>query len=281
MARGTTNRRARYLMMAMIGGAHAVSAAGAQDATIQAPLFDTISITRASTSSQLDRRLLPRGWWVAPGADVRDLIRIAYASEGIRVRQQIVGVPDAIAEERFNVVVVPTAGVLLASRPDLHASMLRTALAERFGFEAHIETRLMQVWDLVRAGDHPGSKTSALECARQPPSLGGHCDASRGASSRKAEGITMSQLALTLSDLPELDGLVRDQTGLVGAFPVSLRWSGGSLVSTESRVVRFSRAGNELQLLGALRAQLGLHLEPREANVTVLVVDRVARPSGL
>jgi uncharacterized protein (TIGR03435 family) len=271
-------------MTAIAVASHAVAAVNAQDESLHAPRFDTVSITRASSPSRLDPRSLPRDWWVAPGAQIHDLIRIAHASEGIHVRQQIVGVPDSIAQERFDVVMVPTADIVLATQPELRAWILRTALAERFRFHAHVETRPVPVYDLVRTGDrrHLGSRLTPLECARhQPPPLSRPCGAAREDSSSVSEGITMSRLALALSELPEVGGLVRDRTGLVGPFNVHLQWSGGSLLSTGSQVVRLSRPVGDFGLFAALHAQLGLHLEPGEANVRVLVVDHVALPPGL
>lgn len=285
MARRTAHERIRTVMVVTVVAACAIGAAQAQHGPTHEAAFDSISVMRASTPPRVVRRSLPSYWSVTLDAGVHDLIRRAYAPDGIHARQQIVDVPDAITRERFDIVVVPTPGVLFTRHAPLHPSAWRAVLAERFGLRAHVERRMLPVYDLVVAAEAAGqSRISPSACvgaqAGLPP-LGRHCGAGRLAGGGSAEGVTMLDLANALSALPEVGHLVRDQTGLGGPFDIQLRWSGGLLIGRGTGLVRLSRPVNALELPTALHSQLGLRLERREAEVAVLVVDGITLPPGL
>jgi uncharacterized protein (TIGR03435 family) len=72
-----------------------------------------------------------------------------------------------------------------------------------------------------------------------------------------------------------VDRLILDRSGLEGTFDVELRFrtpSGGASQTTPSS----SSAG----LFAAIETQLGLRLRATSGSVSVLVVDRVERPSN-
>jgi uncharacterized protein (TIGR03435 family) len=82
-------------------------------------------------------------------------------------------------------------------------------------------------------------------------------------------GITMSLLAGVLSQLPDVDRLVLDRTGLAGGFDVNL----------EYQPLRDASGDAGPSLFTALQEQLGLKLESTRGPIEVLVVDHVEPPT--
>jgi uncharacterized protein (TIGR03435 family) len=64
-----------------------------------------------------------------------------------------------------------------------------------------------------------------------------------------------------------------DRTDLSGSFDWDLQWTREALTSDAAS------SSTSLPLVTALREQLGLRLQARREDVTVLVFDRVNRPN--
>jgi uncharacterized protein (TIGR03435 family) len=93
----------------------------------------------------------------------------------------------------------------------------------------------------------------------------------------------MAPLAKQLSW--QLGRAVLDKTGLTGKYDFSLRWKPGEseagmmkLTGSKTAADRTSSSDSGPSLFTAIQEQLGLKLEPRQAPMDVLVVDRVERP---
>ena len=120
---------------------------------------------------------------------------------------------------------------------------------------------------------HPANAMSGL-----PPLCGiiAQVPASEPGQHYGARAIT---LALLATSLPTMTGLavisrpVVDQTGLAGLYDFTLTWvhdmSGGDASVSE----------NAASFREALKAQLGLELKSTRAPVSLLIIDRVERPS--
>jgi uncharacterized protein (TIGR03435 family) len=87
---------------------------------------------------------------------------------------------------------------------------------------------------------------------------------------------SMGELA-SVMQRAAVDRPVLDETGLAGRFDFDLEWApdetqfGGELKAPDQPVLP--------DLFAALQGQLGLRLEAARGPVSVLVIDRVLRPS--
>lgn len=251
------------------------------------PTFEVASIkpntsascTPASNSCQSFIRLQPGGNFLVGNRTLRDLIQYAYRLQSV----QLVGGPDWIANERFDIAAkasgdVPPATPPAASTPML---MLRALLAERFRLRVRRDTREMPVYALVlaRSDGQLGAqlRRSEVDCnavakglAPQPPK------AERPLCGLNVRGGTMMMGALPISSITEflseqVERPVVDRTGLTGAWDLDLKFTPAA---------ELSRADSSSPLIfTALQEQLGLKLESTRGPVEVLVIDAVERPT--
>jgi uncharacterized protein (TIGR03435 family) len=78
----------------------------------------------------------------------------------------------------------------------------------------------------------------------------------------------------------DLDRPVVDQTGLAGRFDFTMRWTPDpSEFSGRAGAAASNDANAPPGLFTAVQEQLGLKLESTKANVDVIVIDRVERPT--
>jgi uncharacterized protein (TIGR03435 family) len=217
---------------------------------------------------------------------------------------QIVGGPDWIGSDRFDIV-AKGEGELRPSPPGGPPGpllvMLQALLAERFKLATHTDTREQQIYALMlaRSGGRLGPKLSPTDgdCSTLPPpgSPGRppgppsppragerpRCGMFMGMGRIAAGGVTMSQLAMTLSQ--RVNRVVRDSTGLAGWYEFEIEF-------TPEQMPAFSQGGPQPggppppspdapSIFTALQEQLGLKLEARRGPVDVLVIDSVERPT--
>jgi bla regulator protein blaR1 len=227
--------------------------------------------------------LQPGGRFSATNAPLREIIRMAYGVPDL----QIVGAPDWIRAERFDIVAKangnpPVQEVLL---------MLRTLLADRFRLAVHNEKREVPIYALVLArpdrGLGPRLRPAATDCAAimaaarngvPPPSSNRILCGTRVRPGVLAVGgLTMSGIASAF--WPLVSRIVVDRTELQGNFDLDLDFApdsaaGGQGVSNEPPSV--SQAAS---IFTAVQEQLGLKLESTRGPVEVLVIDRVEPPT--
>ncbi len=170
------------------------------------------------------------------------LIRFAYGIEDYRIS----GGPKWIDADKFDVVYKP-------SGPQA-SLMLRGLLAERFNLAVHTETRQMPVYSLVIAKG--GSK---MEKADKPTGFGSGGALIKGT-------MEMPTLVSTLSST--LGRRVIDQTGLTGAYTLSLKWTPDDKQRTDD---------SPPALVTAIQEQLGLRLDSTKGPVEILVVDHAEK----
>jgi len=223
-------------------------------------------------------RLLGEAYADAPGA---------YPASRPLPRFRIVGGPSWIDGDRFDVEAKPE------GRPDAgqaHA-MLRALLADRFRLLAHSETRELPVYNLVKARADgrlgPQLRTSSVDCAAlraagtippgaELPAQQRPCVMRFGRSQSSATGLTMSDLAEVV--LPLYVGrAVVDRTGISGPWEWSLEWTPDQLLPVVGGDTKIDPTGPSL--FAALQEQLGLKLESSSGPVSVLVIERVERPT--
>lgn len=173
--------------------------------------------------------------------------------EAYQVKQyQIAGGPGWLDSDRFDIAATIPAG---AGREV--PKMLQRLAAERFGLALHRETRELPVYVL-----QVGKKGSKLTPAKSATGISRDSDGTR---SHLTAETTLAAFVDFLSQ--RLDRPVLDETGLTGAFEITLDW-----VSDSDDPVGPS-------IFTAVQEQLGLKLERRRAGVETLVIDHADKPS--
>jgi uncharacterized protein (TIGR03435 family) len=138
--------------------------------------------------------------------------------------------------------------------------MLQTLLADRFKLVVHRASYTLTAYDLVVVTGGPKARTVAGTVAALP------IGRTLKGPARSLEGnLSMGQLAAALET--PLESPVADDTGLIGAFAVRLRWSPEDAIAAELPGATFP------PLAEALEQQLGLKLIARKIKVDTLVVD--------
>ena len=232
------------------------------------------------TSNFLQSR--PGGNFAVGNMTLRGLIMFAYGIQGF----QLVGAPDWVATERFDITAKAAADVppTPIGRTSPEALMLRSLLEDRFRLSAHRETRDLPIYALVlaRADGRLGPQlrqTTSDYCARLlaaagkagdtpiPPG-GPVCGMRPGGTGNEitAGAIPMNEFARFLN--VNVGRTVVDRTGLTGVWDFDLKWSPPNAPTPDP---------DRPSIFTALQEQLGLRLDATTGPVEVLVIDRLER----
>lgn len=288
------------LVAAAVVGALGVNLIAQRPATAEAnPTFEVASV-RPNTSgdNKMSSKTLPGGRFEAINIPPRLLIMNSYGLQP----QQLVGAPDWISSERFDIVAKAEGELgppVLRDGPSRLQLMVRALLEERFKLTVHREPREIPIYALVRARADgrlgPELKPSATDCealraARrkggppsEPPKPGERpqCGARVLAGELIAGGQPLLELVSLLSGT--VGRSVVDRTGLKGTYDIYLKWT--------PDLVRQRAAGETVRINGvdfdpsgpsiftALQEQLGLKLESERGTVDALVIDHIERPA--
>jgi uncharacterized protein (TIGR03435 family) len=213
--------------------------------------------------------------------DLQPLIGTAYGDDV--ETSDYIGLPGWATVERYDIEAKAPEG----AKPADIVPMLRTVLAERFAFKAHIETREQPIYELVRANPagplSPGLTRVDIDCEAlretrgrgEKPALNPlpsglfPCDSRmRGGAGMEIRSGGMKMADLGRSIQSGTGRIIKDKTGLVGFYAFTLRYTGPT--SPDSDVP---------SLFTALQEQLGLRLQAATAPVRVLVIDNIQRPT--
>ena len=257
------------------------------------PAFEVASVKPNKSGDQrVMIQMPPTGRYTATNIALRMLLRQAYDVQDF----QIVGGPNWLASDRFDIVAKPPDGM---TGPEQIRPMLRALLADRFKLVAHNETREMPIYSLVvaRADGKLGPKLSAakVDCearfsaARRggpPPDFPApgqpmECGFMMAPGNMNVGGMPMLELARSLS--PMVGRIVIDKTGLKGRYDFQMTYApegrgfgpGPGPGGAEPPPVD----PNTPSLFTALQEQLGLKLESERGPVDVVVIDRVEQPT--
>ena len=254
--------------------------AQAPASTTKLPSFEVASVKRNATGSLIAYHAIEGNRYTGTNLSVKDLLVAVYAP---LPRARIVGGPDWINTDRFNIVATAEG---TPTQPDA-MQMVRSLLLERFRLAVHSEVREGDVYDLIVARSAaelgPMLRPPTPDCAVANPDRR-QCPGSIYPGKLMGTGVTMADLARMLEPFTE-QRTVRDHTGLTGRYDVQLTWTPDRLgplpPNAPEEVVRAREAidPNGPALSTALREQLGLRLEPKKDKVDVLVIDRVERPT--
>jgi uncharacterized protein (TIGR03435 family) len=257
--------RQAMVVLAFVGGVAMLSAQAPAEQS--APAFEVASVKvndSGSESSSTQQR--PNGTFQM--INVRLTAMVAY---GYDVRQrQIVGGPDWIHNERFDVLAKAPEGSPGREIP----AMLRTLLAERFRLVTRAQTMDQPIYALVFARSErqlgPQIKLSTRDCSvAQARPCGVNISRDGRGATMQAQAVSLSELAGALTG--SVDRVVVDRTGVEGAFDVDLRFTQDGVPG--------GVAGDTPSIFAALQEQLGLKLEPSRGPVEVVVIDSVQRPT--
>jgi uncharacterized protein (TIGR03435 family) len=144
-------------------------------------------------------------------------------------------------------------------------AMLIPVLVDRFHLNAHLQPKVLPVYDLVVAHGGPKLKLSAAERTDSSWNINGE-NTSKVLTSKSA---TMPDLAAALGD--EVHRQVVDKTGLTGSADITLKWS--------DDVAADAGGSNVISIFTAVEEQLGLKLQSSKGPVDTLVIDHVEMPS--
>lgn len=283
----------------MILGAMAATALHAQapDMSVGSAAFDVSSVKRQQGNQGRGRGITvqPGGRFLAPSATTRELVAAAYGVQD----NQILGGPGWTGTDRFEVAATTNADVVLGAA----RAMLRTLLADRFHFAAHVEKRELPVYvlELARQDRRLGAQLRQAAAACSPPT--GPRNVPMPPPPPPPPPVAGRVLSLDAPPLPcpsmvfdnvtsghwsirswpierlaqrltgTLGRTVIDRTGLEGAFDIDLTY-GAQTPAVESAAPTDIPA-----LTTAMREQLGLRLDATRAPIDVLVIDRVEQPS--
>ena len=230
------------------------------------------------TTSFLQRR--PGGNFAVGNMTLRGLIYFAYGIQGF----QLVGVPDWVATERFDITARAAADVppTPIGQTSPEALMLRSLLEDRFRLSAHRETRDLPIYTLVlaRADGRLGPRlrqTTSDYCAKlfeaagkagdTPLAPGGPvCGMRPSVNELTAGALPMNEFARFLA--LNTGRSVVDRTGLAGVWDFDLKYSPPNAPNPDP---------DRPSIFTALQEQLGLRLDATTGPVEVLVIDRVER----
>ena len=252
-----------------------------QAPAVPTPAYDVASI-RPNHSDNSDRSTQwNNGNFTATNASLKSLLANAY---GIR-DGLISGLPGWAESARYDIrakIVDPDLDALKKLSPEQFEAMLAALLADRFHLQAHRETRMLPVFDLLVAKGRlkiqelpAGSRNS-----ESAPRKGGVAPGS--IHSTDTEMISNAISAQLLSEWlsGQLKRTVIDKTSLSGVYDFHLKWA-------DERTAMAGPYGGQPRNSGdtgpsiftALQDQLGLKLESAKGPVVTLVVDHVDPPS--
>lgn len=158
--------------------------------------------------------------------------------------------------------------------PEQRREMMLGLLHDRFGLQAHMETKPQPVYELSVLPE--GIK---FHQAPLPQPVDGEPAPKRNRSTSTsngkltAKGISITDLASTLSY--QVERVIVDKTGLTGEYDFELTWTPEDKAGKE---VDNGTGDTPPVIFTALKEQLGLKLTPSKAPVPTVVVDKVVPP---
>ena len=255
----------------------------------QSPSFEVASV-KPNKSGDFRRGIGPEpgGRFGAINATLRDLVALAYGVSNADTDMLVIGGPDWIARERFDI----AAKAAQALEPSQYAPLVKTMLVQRFKLEAHEETREVLAYALVRARDDdafgPQLRKSDVDCDARRAAAKGGAPLPQPASGPVCTGATIpgtiTAAALSLGSLAGslarfVGRPVVDETRLTGYYNYALRWTPDQPPQPRPGELVPVIDPNGPSLLTALQEQLGLKLESRRVPMKVVVIDRVEPPT--
>jgi len=282
--------RSRHLIPVIVTLALAAGAAGQQ------PAFGVASVRRNVDGANSSFSPRANGQLIATNVPLRTLILRAYGLHD----SQLIDAPEWTAVERFD---VDARAEPAPPSPDALMPMLRTLLADRFQLKVRTATRQLPAYVLVHARSDrrlgPQIRPTQADCSGGPrvmtreelmaiakegwPPCGQvvtisflttSSDGTPGSKVRvRRSGVTMADFATFLQG--PVGRPVVDRTGVDGLFDVEYSFA----AQPPGPSTELAAGANVPPILVALEEQLGLKLQSERAQVAVVIVESVERPT--
>jgi uncharacterized protein (TIGR03435 family) len=248
---------------------------------VVAPAYDVVSIKPNKSDSGGMSLTDVAAIFQAKNITVENLV---WSSYNLTSEKLIYGLPGWARSDHFDVdakMVDPDPKQIEKLTVDQRRGMLLAILKDRFHFQAHLETRILPVYDLVIAkggakftGSSDSNKELAAAIAKKNLTHG---------------GMMMSDGELIAGDTPvatliySLTGAVGrtviDKTGLTGTYNFELKWTPEREGQADADNGQADSQGSTSSIFTAVEEQLGLKLQSSKGPVQTLVVDHVEMPS--
>jgi uncharacterized protein (TIGR03435 family) len=181
----------------------------------------------------------------------------------VHTPDQIVGLPAWAGSEAFAIeakmdgdTVAALAKLPPQQQEQQRQKMLQALLADRFALKVHRTTKELPIYVLT-----------VVDAGKLKKSMSETGGSSSYSGKFIAHGISIDSLAMNLSNT--VGRTVVNQTGLAGAYDITLEWAPEGADASDTRPSIFT----------ALEEQTGLKLRPAKGPVDAIVVDAIERPS--
>jgi uncharacterized protein (TIGR03435 family) len=234
------------------------------------PKFDVVTV-KPSDPNRPGKLFTIRGRQVLTiNTTVNDLITFAYSLQ----TKEILNAP-AWMDEKYDVDGVPD----VEGQPNIQQMrmLIADALVQRFGLKFHTEQRELTAYALTVAKGGP-KLTVSTDPKNSPGGFG-----FGGLGKLRVRNFTMKEFCHGMQEAV-MDKPVVDQTGLTERYDFTLNWT-----PDQSQFASFGAHipppnpddPNPLpSLYTALQEQLGLKMDVTKANVDVMVIDHMDKPSA-
>ncbi len=233
------------------------------------PSFEVATI-KPSELPGVSLKLSEAGIFESSGTTLSFLIKFAYDLQA----RQIAGGPSWLETDRYEVMGKPDQ----PGKPSLTQlkAMIRKLLADRFQLTVRQEKRELPVYAITIAK----SGAKLIKNDSDPNGVWG--GAGIGPRSFGLKNITMAEFAAVLQQAgTTVDRPVVDQTALGSTrYDLAMKWTPDAPPSQPGGAERAAENANAPDLFTAFQEQLGLKLEASKAQVDVLVIERVEKPSA-
>ncbi len=234
------------------------------------PTFEVATI-KPSKPDEPGKAFLVRGdRFSTINTTMMDLIKFAY---GVQDKQVLEG-PAWMQTDKFDIAAQPD----IPGTPDRDQvrSMIQKLLADRFQLKFHRDSKELSAYVLTVGKNGPKMDKSAADAGNLPGLF------FRGLGALTVTNATMEDFCGLMQEAV-LDRPVVDHTGLAGKWNFLLKWTpdqsqfGGMGVKVPPPS---DAADAPPPLFTAIQEQIGLKLEAGKAQVPVLEIDHVEKPSG-
>jgi uncharacterized protein (TIGR03435 family) len=234
------------------------------------PKFDVVTV-KPSDPNRPGKLFTIRGRQILTiNTTVNDLITFAYSLQ----TKEILNAPPWM-DEKYDVDGVPD----VEGQPSLPQMrmLIADALVQRFGLKFHTEQREMTAYAVTVAKGGP--KLIVSTAPKNSPGGFGF----RGLGKLQVNNFTMKDFCHGMQEAV-MDKPVVDQTGLTDRYDFTLDWT-----PDQSQFASFGAhipppnpddPNAPPSLFTALQEQLGLKMEVTKANVDVMVIDHIDKPSA-
>ena len=235
------------------------------------PSFEVATI-KPSEPDKPGKGITVRGTrFMTRNTTLNDLIAFFYGVQ----QKQIVGAPSWVETDKWDIEGQPD--VPGTPNKKQMETMVQKLLADRFQLKFHKESKELSAYVLTES--KTGNKMTAGDQKAQLPGLG---FSSISPVSLTVVNATMGDFAQFLQQLV-LDRPVVDQTALEGKWNFRLKWTAdeSQMSGMGMKVPPPSDAADAPPpLFTAIQEQIGLKLDSGKAQVPVLVIDKVEKPSA-